>query len=220
MKKILGKLTYANVVATLALFLVLTGGAALAASQLGKNSVGSRQLKKNAVTTAKIKAHAVTGAKIKLSSLGKVPSAASADNANALQGNPASSFMQGGGRFFSARRELAIGDSNVTLMTLPGIGHVTTSCKMGKTYPQGDFEIFNESGSEMDQTLQYGEGVDGGTAANGKSVGFGGNEYVDAVTVQVSTHSTPSVVATLNLSFLKNENAGCHFFGQATLAGG
>jgi hypothetical protein len=58
------RLTYANVMATLALFLALGGATAFAASQLGKNSVGSKQLKKNSVTTAKIKNGAVTQAKI------------------------------------------------------------------------------------------------------------------------------------------------------------
>jgi hypothetical protein len=54
MKRFLPHLTYANVVATLALFLVLSGGAAYAASRVAKNSVGSAQLKKNAVTPAKL----------------------------------------------------------------------------------------------------------------------------------------------------------------------
>jgi hypothetical protein len=58
------KLTYSNVVSTICLFLLLGGGAAYAASNLAKNSVGGKQLKKNAVTTAKIKNGAVTGAKI------------------------------------------------------------------------------------------------------------------------------------------------------------
>jgi hypothetical protein len=58
------KLSYANVVATLALFVAL-GGGAMAASQLGKNSVGTKQLKKNAVTKAKIKKNSVATAKIK-----------------------------------------------------------------------------------------------------------------------------------------------------------
>jgi hypothetical protein len=49
------RLTYANVIATLALFLALGGATAYAASTLGKNSVGSKQLKKNAVTGAKVK---------------------------------------------------------------------------------------------------------------------------------------------------------------------
>jgi hypothetical protein len=48
-------LTYANVISTLCLFLLLSGGAAFAASQLGKNSVGPKQLKKNAVTSKAIK---------------------------------------------------------------------------------------------------------------------------------------------------------------------
>jgi Collagen triple helix repeat (20 copies) len=49
------KLTYANVVASLALVLALAGGTAYAANQmLPKNSVGTRQLKNGAVTKAKI----------------------------------------------------------------------------------------------------------------------------------------------------------------------
>ena len=58
-------LTYANVMATITAFAVLAGGTAIAANQLGKNSVGKKQLKANAVTTAKIKKNAVTAAKIK-----------------------------------------------------------------------------------------------------------------------------------------------------------
>jgi collagen triple helix repeat protein len=46
-------LTYANVAATLALFLAL-GGAAYAATQLPRNSVGTGQLKAEAVTAGKI----------------------------------------------------------------------------------------------------------------------------------------------------------------------
>jgi len=63
MNRILDKLTYANVVATLALFVAL-GGAAYAATQLPKNSVGPKQLRKNAVTAPKIAKGAVTKAKL------------------------------------------------------------------------------------------------------------------------------------------------------------
>ncbi len=68
MKQIRKRLTYANVMSSIAVFVVL-GGAAVAASQLPKNSVGAKQLKKNAVTTAKIKKNAVTAAKVKDGSL-------------------------------------------------------------------------------------------------------------------------------------------------------
>jgi hypothetical protein len=63
--KFRGNLTYANVMATLFVFLILAGGTAIAAKQLGKKTVGAKQLKPNAVTTAKIKKAAVTKAKIK-----------------------------------------------------------------------------------------------------------------------------------------------------------
>ncbi len=63
MSRLSGKLTYANVVSTLCLFLLL-GGGALAATHLAKNSVGTNQIKKNAVVTSKIKNGAVTGAKL------------------------------------------------------------------------------------------------------------------------------------------------------------
>lgn len=65
MKQIRKRLTYANVMSSIAVFLVLGGGAAFAAAQLGKNTVGSKQLKKNAVSAAKIKNEAVTNAKLK-----------------------------------------------------------------------------------------------------------------------------------------------------------
>jgi hypothetical protein len=65
LKRLRPRLTYANVMSSIAVFLLLGGGAAIAANQLGKNSVGTKQLKKNAVTTADVKKNAITAAKIK-----------------------------------------------------------------------------------------------------------------------------------------------------------
>lgn len=76
-----GGLTYANVVSTICLVLLVGGGTAIAAGGLAKNSVGTRQLKSGAVTAAKIKNGSVTGAKVDLASLGTVPSAATATTA-------------------------------------------------------------------------------------------------------------------------------------------
>jgi hypothetical protein len=70
-------LTYANVVATLALFIAL-GGASYAALKIPKNSVGPAQLKANAVNSSKVKPNSLTGADIDLSRLGTVPAAGSA----------------------------------------------------------------------------------------------------------------------------------------------
>jgi hypothetical protein len=78
------RLTYANVIATLALFVAL-GGGAYAAVQLPPKSVGTKQLKnkavkavkigKHAVTGPKIAPNAVTGPKVDESTLGRVPEA-------------------------------------------------------------------------------------------------------------------------------------------------
>ena len=64
MKRFLPRPTYANVVSTLCLFLLLSGASAFAATQLGKNSVGAKKIKKSAVATAKIKNAAVTTSKL------------------------------------------------------------------------------------------------------------------------------------------------------------
>jgi hypothetical protein len=83
-------LTYANVVSTICLFLLL-GGVAYAGTQLAKGSVGTNQLKAEAVTKGKLHPNSVnskkvvdnslTGEDIDAATLGKVPSAANAENA-------------------------------------------------------------------------------------------------------------------------------------------
>ena len=70
MKQIRKRFTYANVMSSIAVFLVLGGATALAAGHLGKNTVGAKQLKANAVTQAKIKKAAVTAAKLKANAVG------------------------------------------------------------------------------------------------------------------------------------------------------
>lgn len=70
MKQIRSRLTYANVMSSIAVFLTLGGATAIAANKIGShqlkaNSVTTVKIKKNAVTATKIKSNAVTAAKIK-----------------------------------------------------------------------------------------------------------------------------------------------------------
>jgi hypothetical protein len=91
LKQIRKRLTYANVMSSIAVFLVVGGATAFAAGHLGKNTVGTKQLKANSVTAAKLKKNSVTGQKVKdgsltgtdinLSTLGTVPSAHTATSA-------------------------------------------------------------------------------------------------------------------------------------------
>jgi hypothetical protein len=63
------RLTYSNVIATMALFIAL-GGVAVAATQLPRNSVGARQLKRGAVTSAKLAKKSVINGKLGPNSVG------------------------------------------------------------------------------------------------------------------------------------------------------
>jgi hypothetical protein len=67
--KLLTRLTYANVVSTLCLLLLLGGGVAWAAS-LPRNSVGDDQIKANAVGASEIRSNAVGAAEIKRNAVG------------------------------------------------------------------------------------------------------------------------------------------------------
>lgn len=65
MTKLSKHLSYANVLATLALFVALGTGGAFAASKLAPKSVGEPQLRPGAVTAPKIRKNSVTAPKIK-----------------------------------------------------------------------------------------------------------------------------------------------------------
>jgi hypothetical protein len=72
LKSIIGRvprprLSYANVAASLALFMALSGVAW--AASLPRNSVGTKQLKRNAVTSSKVKNGSLTGSDVKNNSL-------------------------------------------------------------------------------------------------------------------------------------------------------
>jgi hypothetical protein len=68
MRALRSKLTYANVISTLCLFMLL-GGGAYAATQLPKNSVGSKQIKNNAITGQKIKKGSIDTSKLTASAV-------------------------------------------------------------------------------------------------------------------------------------------------------
>jgi hypothetical protein len=84
MQRIRRKLTYSNVISTFCLVLLLGGGTAYAASQFGKETIGTRALKKEAVTPAKL------SAKAKATLTGPA-GAKGATGATGPQGNPGAS---------------------------------------------------------------------------------------------------------------------------------
>jgi hypothetical protein len=79
--------TYANVTATLALFVAL-GGSSYAALQLPKASVGPKQLKKNAVSSPKVKRGSLLLSDFKRSQRAKLRGASGPPGAPGLSGPP------------------------------------------------------------------------------------------------------------------------------------
>ncbi len=91
------KLTYANVVSSLALIIAIGTGGAYAASKLPDNSVGEFQLRSGAVTAQKIRKNAITAPKIKAEAVKQGKIANGAISAPKLtQGSVSTSSLQEG----------------------------------------------------------------------------------------------------------------------------
>jgi hypothetical protein len=90
LSRIRSRITYANVVATLALFLVLSGGTAVALQ--GSNTVFSDDIVDNQVNSADVRNDSLTGGDVKESGLGRVPQAGNADT---LDGQDSTHFGAG-----------------------------------------------------------------------------------------------------------------------------
>jgi hypothetical protein len=159
------KLTYANVVATIALVIAVGGGAAIAATSLPKNSVKSKQIAKEAVKTSKLAKDAATGDKVKESTLGKVPLAGHADSAdtagsagsatNAAHASVADALGGPGGSQISptnvvqAQNTASHFDSALEL-NVKGFGRYWLSCK------PGDIVAFNYSSTQGPKAFESG----------------------------------------------------------------
>jgi hypothetical protein len=95
------RITYANVISTLCLFILL-GGGAYAATQLPANSVGTQQLKQGAVTSPKVKNGTLTRDDVAPGQFVR-PSQLSGVNAAKLGGIGPGGFVHGAGQAISAQ---------------------------------------------------------------------------------------------------------------------
>jgi len=229
------RLTYANVVATLSLFIAIGGAGAFAASQLGKNSVGPKQLKKNSVTTAKVKKEAITAAKVKrgtltgaqinISTLGKVPAAEHADSATdagTLGGLGPDAFVRGTGQILTSRREIPEKTlTPVPVLEIPGLGTLMVNCVIG---PGVQFFYRNTSQTVQDYSLVAVNSANevgtsyGQLAANGGTSAGGGELVPFKLDMQVSAKGGGPTVATFSATgtFTEPLQDGCVAFAEVT----
>ncbi len=153
------KLTYANAMATIAVFIAL-GGGAYAALRVPPHSVGSRQLKagavtkgkvgREAITAAKVAEHTLTGTQIDLSALGTVPAAESSQSA------AEASLLEGHAAACPQRTTLIRGlcfDSEAN-PEAPNLGAAATSCASKGGWLPTPMQLYSTQG-----ILQLGNGL-------------------------------------------------------------
>lgn len=101
MRALRSRLTYANVISTLCLFMLL-GGGAYAATQLPKNSVGAKQIKDGAITGKEIKKGSIDASKLTLETVATLKGAkgdAGAAGPQGAQGSKGEDGLTNGGAF-------------------------------------------------------------------------------------------------------------------------
>lgn len=158
------RLSYANVVATLALVLAVGGGATAIALSLPKNSVHSKQIAKEAVKSSDIAKDAVTGDKVKESTLGKVPSAAFADAAgsakeaaNAAHAGVADSLGGSITQANAVQAQNVAGSFNETLeLKVQGFGRFWLRCITNTPSDEDDELSLNESNTPGSKAIESG----------------------------------------------------------------
>ena len=181
----------AMIVACIALVFSL-GGTSYAAVVLQANSVGTKQLRNSAVTSAKVKNNSLTGADIRESSLGKVPSATSADNAQAVNGYAASSLARVAMK--SASAAVTAGSTSVTIaqvaIAAPTAGFVLVHGYVTANGGTGTFYVRVRDDLNL-STSPYYNGV---TVAGAYMTG--GNEAVFPVTAGSRSFSVTAELST------------------------
>lgn len=144
-RRITDHLTYANVVSTICLFLLL-GGAAYAATKLSKDSVGSKQIRNGQVKSADVADDGLSGADVDEASLGavlKATSAGTAASAELLDGIDSSELVRSfGGNIASTSQEPILYVKQLDALLLGDTDPGATSCfRIRHTGDFGDISV-------------------------------------------------------------------------------
>jgi hypothetical protein len=231
-------LTYANVVSTVCLFILLGGTSYAVATgsidsreirnntirsgDLRNNEVRSRDIRNRTVLGRDVLSNTLNGQHINESKLGKVPSA---EDAATLAGLAPSSFVQGGGRLIANTVDVASGAA-ATVLELPGLGNLTVPSGTGSgcdaAAPDLGLRYTNTSGTHQDLFSFLDPGTDShttiGPGASDDEQVPGGLQYRQ---LRVRPLGSAAGAATLTV-FAKVgglPGTGCRVSGQALLSG-
>jgi hypothetical protein len=222
------RITYANVMATIAVFVAL-GGSSYAAlrigtSQINDNSIRSKDIRDNDVrgkdirrgtlTGSDVKDNRLTGTDIRESSLAKVPLAGSADvagSAGLLEGLPASTFE----RSDQIERFGPLEDSTSGFNPGPKVSFGPLSFELFCQYPGGPDDVIGVASSEDHTVLTYTFALDDDTVH-----GFSGTDLGSQQINMASSAKTVPYAKTVEGWALARSGFRMHFsiwFGRGIL---
>jgi hypothetical protein len=227
------RLTYANVMSSLAVFLVLGGATAFAATKIGAKdlkagAVKTSKIAKEAVTTAKVRNNAINGAKvldgsltgadINAATLGTVPKATEAASAGSASkaGNAQNANTVNRQALISFSKEVPAGEGPVTALEFGGI-RIAVSCDALQKPSLEAIKVWSQAATARVGTVEetneaHGNGVasfvNSLNLTNAKLLGNGELEVAF-----VSGTVTSVDFAWRNDGF---NAASCRFFGHAT----
>lgn len=214
------RLSYANVAATIAVVLAMSG-TAVAVTSIDGSSINNRS-----IAGKKLIRNTVTGTEIKENTLTKVPEADRLDTLDST------SFVHGSKmRTVHVVRSVPTSDDNVTeipLLSVPGFGLLSVQCLQSAKYFHWEFKnqttsiqrhIYSSTGYSIAETqtnaVTVGAGATSGGNYDGTSQADADLGYVvDLTAVQVSTQRA----ADIHLSIDVHAGAGdmCQVAGTAT----
>jgi hypothetical protein len=143
LERIRTKLTYANVMATIAVFMVLTGIGFAVAASLPKKSVGPKQLRNGAVGSKKIQKNAVNSSKIKQGAVGRSELANGAVGTGKISNSAVTT-----GKISNQ----AVTRAKVSDAAIPFLGTLRSGQELRGTFTLGD--LFDDTACEA-ITLQF-----------------------------------------------------------------
>ena len=226
------RVTYANVMATAAVFIAL-GGSSYAAVKLAANSVGTPQLKRNAVTSVKVKNGSLLGEDFKA---GQLPAGAQGPKGDAgAQGPAGPAGEQGpkgdkGDKGDPAQPEITTFTNQIavptdsakhTVLSLPGgftVSCVTNGTSLDQVWVDGNVEwagnVVYNTGATL-TSAPVSDVAQGGTDFNGATAGTARYQFAD------SRSGAPTRIWTVTATLLENSGPvgttnGPHCFATAT----
>ena len=151
MRRIRNRLTYANVMSTLAVVLALGGGVAYAANTVFSEDIVNGEVKTadigtNEVRSADVRDDTLAGGGLTGADIANAAGGSDDVDANLLDGVDSRGLVKGRGRLLGARFIMQPGQPDRTLFAIPDLGRLDAHCEQ----TEGQISMSNTTNSDLD----------------------------------------------------------------------